>query len=61
MEEGYDLVLEKQLFVLYLNPELDITSQIIVMLDKSYKERVSSKAKESEEPISEQGEEKDAK
>ena len=48
INENYDLILEKQLFVLYLNPELDITSKIIVMLDKSYEERTSEKAKESE-------------
>jgi len=51
MEEGYDIVLEKQLFVLYLNPELDITSQVVVMLDKVYKEQVSNRAKESEKPV----------
>ena len=52
VEEKYDLVLEKQLnvykIVLYVNPELDITNKITVMLDKSYKDKVSSQAKESE-------------
>ncbi len=50
IEESYDLVLEKQLIVLYLNPELDITSQITAMLDQVYKENVSDKSKESETP-----------
>ena len=52
VEEKYDLILEKQLnvykIVLYVNPELDITNKITVMLDKSYKDKVSSQAKESE-------------
>jgi len=52
MEDGYDLVLEKQLdiykIVLYVNPELDITSKVTVMLDKSYKDKNQNKAKESE-------------
>jgi Skp family chaperone for outer membrane proteins len=52
MEDGYDLVLEKQLdiykIVLYVNPELDITSKVTVMLDKSYKDKNQIKAKESE-------------
>jgi len=39
MEESYDIVLEKQLFVLYLNPEYDITNRIVVMLDKVYKDK----------------------
>ena len=47
IEEGYDLVLEKQLIVLYLNPEIDITSKVTVMLDKSYKDKYSSKAEEA--------------
>jgi outer membrane protein len=62
MEDSYDLILEKQLIVLYLNPELDITSRIVVMLDKAYKEKAASKAnqpagkvnestKESEGPV----------
>ncbi len=50
IEESYDLVLEKQLIVLYLNPELDITNQITAMLDQVYKEKVSDKSKESEKP-----------
>jgi len=52
MEDGYDLVLEKQLdiykIVLYVNPELDITSKVTVMIDKSYKDKNQSKVKESE-------------
>lgn len=52
MEDNYDLVLEKQLdiykIVLYVNPELDITSKVTVMIDKSYKDKNQSKAKESE-------------
>jgi len=48
LEDGYDLVLEKQLIVLYLNPELDITNRITVMLDRVYKEMTTSKTKESE-------------
>ena len=52
MEDNYDLVLEKQLdiykIVLYVNPELDITSKVTVMLDKSYKDKNQSKAKGSE-------------
>jgi outer membrane protein len=52
VEEKYDLVLEKQLnvykIVLYVNPELDITNKITVMLDKSYKDKAASQAKESE-------------
>ena len=50
VQEGYDIVLEKQLIVLYLNPELDITNQIAVMLDKVYKEKISNKEKEPEKP-----------
>ena len=53
MEEGYDIVLEKQLIVLYVNPELDITNRVAVMLDKVYKERTSNRARESEEPVDE--------
>ena len=56
VDEGYDIVLEKQLFVLYLNPELDITNQVVVMLDKVYKENASNRAKESEKPVPEQSE-----
>jgi outer membrane protein len=52
VEEKYDLVLEKQLdiykIVLYVNPELDITNRVTVMLDKSYKDKNPDKAKESE-------------
>lgn len=59
MEEGYDIVLEKQLFVLYLNPELDITNRVVVMLDKAYKEQASNRAKGSEKPVPEQSEGKD--
>ncbi len=47
IEEGYDLVLEKQLIVLYLNPEIDITSKVTVMLDKAYKDKYSSKAEDT--------------
>lgn len=50
IEEKYDLVLEKQLdiykIVLYVNPELDITNRVTVMLDKSYKDKNPDKAKE---------------
>jgi Skp family chaperone for outer membrane proteins len=53
INEEYDLILEKQLFVLYLNPELDITSKIIVMLDIAYEERSSEKAKKPEEKSAE--------
>ena len=63
IEESYDIILEKQLIVLYLNPELDITSRVVVMLDKVYKERASSRAgeseKESEGPVIKQSEVKD--
>jgi hypothetical protein len=31
-----------------VNPELDITSKVTVMIDKSYKDKNQSKAKESE-------------
>jgi outer membrane protein len=52
VEEKYDIVLEKQLeiykIVLYVNPELEITNKIVVMLDKSYKDKVSSQAKEAD-------------
>lgn len=52
MEEKLDLVLEKQLdiykIVLYVNPELDITSKVTVMLDKSYKDKNPNKTKEIE-------------
>jgi Skp family chaperone for outer membrane proteins len=58
MEESYDIVLEKQLIVLYLNPELDITSRVVAMLDEVYKQRISSKSKESEKPASEENTEK---
>ncbi len=57
MDEDYDLILEKQLFVLYLNPELDITSRIVVMLDEVYQGRSSKKARESDKPSPEQSEE----
>ena len=50
VEEKYDLVLEKQLdiykIVLYVNPELDITNRVTVMLDKSYKDKNPEKTKE---------------
>ena len=50
IEEKYDLVLEKQLdiykIVLYVNPELDITNRVTVMLDKSYKDKNPEKTKE---------------
>ncbi|MEK7398605.1 MAG: OmpH family outer membrane protein [Candidatus Poribacteria bacterium] len=50
IEEKYDLVLEKQLdiykIVLYVNPELDITNHVTVMLDKSYKDKNPEKTKE---------------
>jgi len=58
--EKYDLILEKQLFVLYLNPELDITSRIIVMLDTVYQEKAAESAKATEKPSSEQTEKKSA-
>ncbi|MFC1712789.1 OmpH family outer membrane protein [Candidatus Poribacteria bacterium] len=58
INEKYDLILEKQLFVLYLNPELDITSKIVVMLDTSYQEWASERAKEAEKPATEKTEEK---
>ena len=58
INENYDLILEKQLFVLYLNPELDITSQIVVMLDKAYQEKASAEAKEPEKPAPKETEEK---
>jgi len=61
MQEGYDIVLEKRLIVLYLNPELDITNRVSVMLDEVYKERVSSKSKESEKPVPGSGEGENAK
>jgi outer membrane protein len=52
VEEKYDLILEKQLnvykIVLYVNPELDITNKITVMLDKSYTDKAAIQAKESE-------------
>jgi outer membrane protein len=52
VEEKYDLVLEKQLnvykIVLYVNPELDITNKITVMLYKSYMDKAAIQAKESE-------------
>lgn len=59
INERYDLILEKQLFVLYLNPELDITSKIIVMLDEAYTERASDKTKASEKPATEQAKPED--
>lgn len=61
MQEGYDIVLEKRLIVLYLNPELDITNRVSVMLDEAYKEKASSKSKEAEKPVPDSGEEKNAK
>ncbi len=49
VEEKYDIILEKQLdiykIVLYVNPELDITSRITAMLDKSYRDKNPDKAK----------------
>lgn len=59
INERYDLILEKQLFVLYLNPELDITSKIIVMLDEAYTERASDKTKAYEKPATEQAKPED--
>lgn len=50
IEEGYDLVLEKQLIVLYSSPEIDITSKVTVMLDKVYKDKYSSKTEETKKP-----------
>lgn len=59
-EEGYDLILEKRLevyqIVLYVKPELEITNQIIVMLDKSYKDKNLTKVKESEKKESDKKE-----
>ena len=60
INENYDLILEKQLFVLYLNPELDITSKVVVMLDTAYQEQASEKEKEPEKPATEGSEEKSA-
>lgn len=52
VEEKYDIILEKQLeiykIVLYVNPELDVTNKITMMLDKSYQDKFSSQTKESE-------------
>jgi len=61
VQEGYNIVLEKQLFVLYVDPEFDITNRVVVMLDKLYEEEISNRAKESEKPVPEQSEEKDTK
>ena len=61
VKEGYDIVLEKRLIVLYLNPELDVTSRVSVMLDEVYKERSSSKSKEPEKPALESSEGENAK
>jgi outer membrane protein len=51
-EEGYDLILEKRLevyqIVLFVKPEFEITNQVIVMLDKSYKDKNATKVKESD-------------
>jgi len=59
-EEGYDLILEKRLevyqIVLYVKPEFEITNQIIVMLDKSYKDKNLTKVKESEKKESDKKE-----
>lgn len=63
-EENYDIILERQpslensnlqLFV-YLNPELDITSQVMAVLDATYKERASIEAESDEIPSDEEGE-----
>jgi len=62
VEESYDIILEKQITLdvysiqlfLYLNPEYDITSRIVVMLDKAYRDRESSKVKKSEKPMPEE-------
>jgi outer membrane protein len=62
MQEGYDIVLEKRLIVLYLNPELDITNRVSVMLDEAYKEKASSTSKkEAEKPVPNSGEGENAK
>jgi outer membrane protein len=61
LQEGYDIVLEKRLIVLYLNPELDITNRVSVMLDEAYKERASGRSKEAEKPVPDPGEGKNAK
>ena len=61
LQEGYDIVLEKRLIVLYLNPELDITNRVSVMLDEAYKERASSESKEAEKPVPDPGEGKNPK
>lgn len=61
LQEGYDIVLEKRLIVLYLNPELDITNRVSVMLDEAYKERASSESKEAGKPVPDSGEGKNAK
>jgi len=61
-EEDYDIILEKRLevyqIVLYVKPELEVTNQIIVMLDKSYKDKTATvtKTKESEKKESEKKE-----
>lgn len=61
IKEGYDVVLEKRVLVLYLNPELDITSQVTTKLDEIYKEKIAGKTKEeakAEETKPEKAEEK---
>ena len=67
IEESYDIILEKRFVflysnlhvVLYVNPELDITNRVVSLLDEVYKEKVSSRAKESEKPALERSEGKD--
>jgi Skp family chaperone for outer membrane proteins len=48
IKEGYDIVIEQRVMVLYINPELDITSQITTMLDEVYKQKIAPQAKETE-------------
>ncbi len=61
MKEGYDIVLEKRLIVLYLNPELDITNRVSVMLDEAYKEKAPGKSKEAGKPAPDSSEGENAK
>jgi outer membrane protein len=61
-EESYDIILEKRLevyqIVLFVKPEFEITNQVIVLLDKSYKDKNLTKVKESDKKESDKSVEK---
>jgi len=50
IKEGYDIVIEQRVMILYLNPELDVTNQVTTMLDEVYKQKIATQTKVPEKP-----------